>query len=50
MSNRRIVVDGQPVAYDDGDSVATAILRGGGNSGGVGFGCLDGKDVVGCDT
>jgi glycine cleavage system aminomethyltransferase T len=29
MSNRRIVVDGQPVAYHDGDSVATAILRGG---------------------
>ena len=29
MSIRRIVVDGQPVAYNDGDSVATAILRGG---------------------
>ena len=38
----RIVVDGRPVAFEPGDSVATAILRGGEVPGGGGTLCLAG--------
>ncbi|MFL5649985.1 MAG: 2Fe-2S iron-sulfur cluster-binding protein, partial [Chloroflexota bacterium] len=38
----RIVVDGSPVAFEDGDSVAVAILRGGKVPGRGGTLCLAG--------